>query len=227
MHRAISLSILFAATTALGGCAVIGDAADGLWSGTKSAARFVSAPVRKLLRDAPEDEVVFAETAPNYADGTYTVELYDSSYAEPTHTTTVYADAPSTPYSPVRSYGPVASYGSGQYYTPPNAPADAASGAAVPRARIDSPDQLAFVRLNGDTDVNDWRTCENLHRGYWRVDAAGGRINPDFEVCLRNKGYVRESELAIYGLQDSQPMRGSDVQARRDGYTASGYVRMP
>ena len=208
MRRTLALSILVAATGALGGCAVIGDAADGLWSGTKSAARFVSAPVRGLLRDAPEDEVVFVEAAPVQSVAT------ETSYAAPT---TAYS-AP-TSYSTSATYAPAPARSTGRYYSDRED--------AVPAVAIASPSELSFVRLNGPSDVGDWRTCENLHRGYWLVDAAGGRVNPTFEVCMRNKGYVRESELAMYGLGGSVPVRGSDVTSRRDGYTVGGYVTMP
>jgi len=48
------------AGSSLSGCALIGGAADGAWSGTKYVAKVVTYPVRALLRDAPEEETQFA-----------------------------------------------------------------------------------------------------------------------------------------------------------------------
>ena len=45
-----TFAVLAIATLGLSGCAQIGSIADGVWGGTKSAARFVTSPVRGLLR---------------------------------------------------------------------------------------------------------------------------------------------------------------------------------
>ncbi|WP_298917848.1 hypothetical protein [uncultured Algimonas sp.] len=48
------LTVMGFAATTLTACAALESTADGLWDRTRSVAGFVSAPVRKLLRDAPE-----------------------------------------------------------------------------------------------------------------------------------------------------------------------------
>lgn len=207
MRRSAALSILILSSATLSGCAFLGDAADTAWSGTKSAARFVSAPVRDLLRGTPHDDVVFAS------------EVRSDAYGNDTVVSTELIDAPAPQPAPV--YTPVYMAERQPVDFAPHL-ADPASLDGVPSAVIADPASIAFVRLNGDTNLQDWRTCENLHRGYWLVDAAGGRLNPDFEVCMRNKGYVREAEMAFYGFVPTAAVRGSDIVARRDNYAPGG-----
>ena len=197
MRQVTTIILALVTGSALSGCAQIGSAADALWSGTKSVGRFVGTPYRKYLRDAPEPEYVFDEAVPADSD----VVVYAGAAPSETQPAPVYI-AP----------GPVipAEYpATGQYY---------ADADPVPTATIASPDSIAFVRLNGESSMQDWQNCEMIHRGYWLIDAAGGRINPDFEVCMRNKGYVRESELAVYGFQGEVPVRS--------GYS-SNYTNLP
>ncbi|MEM7729833.1 MAG: hypothetical protein AAF311_11235 [Pseudomonadota bacterium] len=49
------------AGTTLSGCAVLGNAADRIWSGTEKTYAFLMTPVGELLRGAPEQDVQFAE----------------------------------------------------------------------------------------------------------------------------------------------------------------------
>ena len=201
MRRAFILTALLAASSSLSGCAMIGDFADRTWNGVKSVAGGDGARTADTLRDAPDQPYVFADGADTLPD------------------TVAYADARSPAlqsppaYVPSSSYPTtLAGYDTGLYY--------GAEAAQVPTAAIATPGELSYVRLNGNSDMQDWRNCEIMHRGYWLVDAAGGRINPEFEVCLRNKGYVRESELAVYGLRGQQPVRGANAYGYGAGYTA-------
>ena len=189
MRRATLLSIILAGGAALPGCAQIGSAADAAWSGTKSAARFVSRPFRGELRDAPEPTYQFANDADTLPD---TVS-YASGRAPHARSAEAFAPTGASASRP-------APYSTGNYY------GTASDVSAV--ATVAAPTELSYVRLNGQSSMQDWRNCEVMHRGYWLVDAAGGRINPDFEVCMRNKGYVRESELAAYGFRGETPVSG-------------------
>ncbi len=198
------LALTIASAAMLSGCAQIGDAAGAVWSGTKSAAKFVTSPVRGLLRGAPNQEVQYVETNP-YAGSD--VLIYDTT-SLPDTTTYGYAN-PGTYLD--SGYGSPSvgriidtpqrfrpAYSDGYYLDNQPEPVRAAAAPDV---------DLAFVKLNGESSMLDWQTCENLHLGYWLIDAAGGRIDPKFESCMRNKGYVLESELALYGLNGAQPVR--------------------
>ncbi len=213
------LAVSVASAAMLSGCAQIGSAADAVWSGTKSAAKFVTSPVRGLLRGAPKQDVQYVETNP-YA-GANVVIYDDSTLPE----TVSYGLAnPGTYLDPASAPSPVGriidtpqrfrpAY-SDRYYTQGTTPEPV-------RAATAPADSLAFVKLNGDSSMADWQTCENLNLGYWLIDAAGGRIDPKFESCMRNKGYVLESELALYGLNGAQPVR-SPSTLPRNSYT--GYA---
>jgi len=56
------------------------------------------------------------------------------------------------------------------------------------------PRDSGFVSLNGTSEATDWRNCETRHRGYLYISEYDFRLDPDFEVCMRNKGYVLTSE---------------------------------
>ena len=60
------------------------------------------------------------------------------------------------------------------------------------------PREAAFVKLNGDSESTDWRYCEITSRGYLFLSDHDLRLHPNFEVCMRNKGYVMTSELGSY-----------------------------
>jgi len=72
-----------------------------------------------------------------------------------------------------------------------------------------------FVMLNGKSEPTDWRYCETINRGYLFISEEDFMLNPGFEVCMRNKGYVMTSEYApgskrilsaqTAGLRDSFP----------------------
>ena len=201
------LTLTLASCALLSGCAQIGGAADAVWGGTKSVARFVYSPVKSLLRDAPEQDVRYVETNP-YAGADVTI--YDPSAVQATVLPDTYAYSDGTAYTPAPQVGRIIdtpqrfrpAFSQGYYATP--AYEDATNEPLV--ARVAAADSLAFVKLNGDSSMRDWQTCENLHMGYWLIDAAGGRIDPKFESCMRNKGYVLESELALYGLNGQTPV---------------------
>ncbi|MGB6230453.1 MAG: hypothetical protein WBF53_10045 [Litorimonas sp.] len=178
--------VLAAGAFAVTGCAQIGSVAGDVWGGTKQVASWVASPVTSLLRDTPDTEYAFAandeggdaDTAVTFASTTSpyaggTVELYDTS---------AFADAP---------HG--ISQSSGTY-------AVAEAAAPISAEPVQS---ISFVRLDGGPlSFSDWQSCEASSGGYWSVDAQGGRMNPKFEVCMRNKTYVLETERASYASGD-------------------------
>ena len=56
------------------------------------------------------------------------------------------------------------------------------------------PRTAGFVKLNGKSELLDWQNCETIHRGYLYISESDFRLDPDFEVCMRNKGYVLTTE---------------------------------
>lgn len=62
------------------------------------------------------------------------------------------------------------------------------------------PRDSAFVKLNGTSDNSDWRNCETLSSGYLFISEYDFSLQPEFEVCMRNKGYVLVSEAGSYAV---------------------------
>lgn len=63
--------------------------------------------------------------------------------------------------------------------------------------RVD-PRDAAFVKLNGTSDNTDWRNCETRSKGYLFISEYDFSLQPEFEVCMRNKGYVLATEAGAY-----------------------------
>ncbi|MEP3655413.1 MAG: hypothetical protein ABJO36_11010 [Litorimonas sp.] len=61
-------------------------------------------------------------------------------------------------------------------------------------AETTDPRDAAFVKLNGPSQSVDWQNCESRHRGYIFMSDSEMRLDPEFEVCMRNKGYVLSTE---------------------------------
>jgi hypothetical protein len=91
-----------------------------------------------------------------------------------------------------------------------------------------NPRDAAFVKLNGTSNAADWQTCESRHNGYLRLSDYDVRLDPAFEVCMRNKGYVLTTE-AGYSSKPSlnaknAGLRGSFPQSSNIS-TSSAYFR--
>lgn len=56
------------------------------------------------------------------------------------------------------------------------------------------PRETEFVKLNGTSQAADWQNCETRHYGYLYISEYDFRLDPGFEVCMRNKGYVLTTE---------------------------------
>lgn len=195
--RPVSLLASVVVLSSLGGCAQIGQVADGVWGGTKSVAKFVSSPFRGKddMRDAPAQDYAFA------GDGV-TVELYEQPVT-PTYADTQYSG---NPYqnSVVELYDlrtTTASY-----------------------AAVSDPRDAAFVSLNGKGRQSDWNNCEMMHRGYMYADEMSGlMLDPKFEVCMRNKGYVLTSEVSGFSYA-GDTVRAADSYLNRTDYP-QGYTQ--
>ena len=73
------------------------------------------------------------------------------------------------------------------------------------------PREVEFVKLNGDSEPTDWRNCEVMNRGYLFISEYDFRLDPGFEVCMRNKGYVLSAE---YGPISKQALNAKNAGLR-------------
>ena len=132
------------------------------------------------LRTTPQQSYQFAKDS--YQDsyqGSYQDRYVTSpQYASPTYkgTQTAAAQYTSSPFS---------GYSVELYNAQP------ASHSAV---SFSDPRDAEFVKLNGGSNIVDWQNCETQHRGYLFASEYNFSLNPEFEVCMRNKGYVLTSE---------------------------------
>lgn len=220
MRRSLTLSAILIIGASLSGCAQINSVTD-----------WISKPFKSELRETPKPDWERVETGPVTQSATYSGTTYSGpTYSGPTYSGTTSTGTVTYPTSYSSSTYPASTYAAssapyasrtvatGQFYG-----VDEATD-AIQTAAIAPPESLSYVRLNGESRMSDWENCERLHNGYWRIDAAGGRIDPGFEVCMRNKGYVRESELALYGFDAGARIAGQSNQTLTGGYRSATYA---
>lgn len=208
--------------TSLSGCALIGGAADSAWSGTKHVARFVSTPVRVLLRDAPEQDTQFAQlateteieteiqTVQHTVVMTEDVNILDQDKIDMMAETVVMVGetqvlGATTAPMPI----PPSMSGTTAYTSTISSWESAASTQqsveiveTLGVSDFDSVDvvtvgPVSYVRMDGAGSLEDWRTCDAEAGGYWTFDTADriGTLNPKFETCMQTKNYVQDTQL--------------------------------
>ena len=90
-------------------------------------------------------------------------------------------------------------------------------------AAYSDPRQSEFIKLNGQSETIDWQNCETRHRGYLFLSEYNFSLNPGFEVCMRNKGYVLSTE---YGPA-SKPTLSAQTAGLRGSLPAPTYGGYP
>ncbi|MGJ8561253.1 MAG: hypothetical protein ACSHX3_13540 [Litorimonas sp.] len=212
-----TLTIIALTGTSLSGCAVIGGVADGAWSGTKSVARFISTPVRALLRDAPKQDTQFAEVAVDVETVTPADAVIDDMTAEdedkidmmaetvvdvkPTQvlgaTTMVMPINPSVAKTSTTNTSMTTSWArelSTQKSVEIIETVDISDFKSIDVVTVGP---VSYVRTDGAGSLEDWQTCDVEAGGFWTFDAANtdGSVNPKFESCMQTKNYVQETQL--------------------------------
>ena len=180
--RVLSLAVITLAGLGLSGCSQISN----LWK--KSDSTDASAQQAEVLRTTPQQAYQFEEEI-------YAVDVYDDA--------TQYASIQpaSTQYSSAQYTGsPFAGYAV-EIFNPQSGYTSAYS----------DPRETEFVMLNGDSNIADWQNCETLNRGYIYASEYEFTLNPDFEVCMRNKGYVMATE---YGSSSKQVLNAETARLR-------------
>lgn len=119
------------------------------------------------LRTTPQQSYQFDQDS-------YDVDVYDASsqYASPQYASSQYSGSQYAGYE-VELYNSQPSYSAPVY---------------------SDPREAEFVMLNGESKLIDWQNCEIMNQGYLYVSEYDFSLNPGFEVCMRNKGYVLTTE---------------------------------
>ena len=215
-----TLTILALAAGSLSVCAVINGAANGAWSGTESAAKFISYPVRALLRDAPEDEVQFAKADVAVAVDADAAKTTVSDDKIDMMSETILDVEASRVLGATTAPMPVSTTTVTTTKTAMTAPLTDTSASMSVRSSSSSSSTsieiietvaindfqsidvltvgpVSYVRTAGVGSLEDWRTCDIEAGGFWKFDAAqsDGTLNPKFAQCMRTKDYIQETEL--------------------------------
>jgi len=94
-----------------------------------------------------------------------------------------------------------------------------ASHPSYTTATFTDPRQTEFVMLNGESETADWQNCETRNRGYLFMSEYDFMLDPGFEVCMRNKGYVLTTEYS----PGSKRTLSAQTAGLRPSYTQPSY----
>lgn len=64
----------------------------------------------------------------------------------------------------------------------------------TPQQQAHAQDDISFVKIGGGSDMKDWKSCQQSAGNYFQMTDSGYRIDPNFENCMRSKGYKPENE---------------------------------
>lgn len=211
-----TLTITALMGTSLSGCALIGGAADGAWSGTKYVARFVSSPVRALLRDAPKQDTQFAEVVADAETLQQTtvitedintidhdkIEMMAETVVAVNETQVLGATTTSMPIPPSMGSTTTHTSTTSSWASETSTQQSVEIVETLGISDFNSVDvvtvgPVSYVRMDGAGSLEDWRTCDVESGGYWTFGAtdAVGTLNPKFETCMQSKSYVQETHL--------------------------------
>jgi hypothetical protein len=217
--RALKTFAIIALTgTSLSGCALIGGAADGAWSGTKYVAKVVSYPIRAILRDAPDEDTQFAEAdvdadvdAVDAAEETEgKIEMMAEAVVEVSEQQVLSATTTAMPMNGSLKEASLASNWT-QTSSAHNAVEIIETVALTDVKSVDviTVGSVSYVRTEGVGSIEDWRTCDVQAGGFWKFDTSNvdGTLNPDFETCMRTKNYIQDTQLndAMIAELDREP----------------------
>ncbi len=60
--------------------------------------------------------------------------------------------------------------------------------------QVQSNQDISFVKIGGGSNMSDWTSCQQQSGSYYQMTKTSYRIDPNFENCMRGKGYKLESE---------------------------------
>jgi len=148
-------------------------------------------------------------TTPSYTTGSYTTQsaTTGSSYSGRIYDPWAYDNsAQPSQYSPFAGSDV-------QLYSTPFASSSAYNSYSDPR-------DTEFVKLNGEAEEQDWRNCEIINHGYLFISEYNFSLHPEFEVCMRNKGYVTSLE---YGPSSKQTLTAAKTGLRGSFQSSQSY----
>ena len=210
------IAIISGLAVSLTGCAQISLVGDNLWGFTKSATNFVTKPVIGLLRPAPKQDYVFKQTP--YPVNAYSAQgQVKTAFAQdgaadkgselivpnltrlPVPQTRSYKQFTETasrhyPMQTYRHQQPLTSKTQRQIRRQAQPIIRQAQMQPQPITKINTQDDISFVKIGGGSNMHDWVSCQQDAGHYFQMTQTGYRIDSNFENCMRSKGYKPESE---------------------------------
>ena len=58
-------------------------------------------------------------------------------------------------------------------------------------------EDLSYVKIGGGSKISDWQSCEGQAGSYFLTTATGFLVAPEFDSCMRSKGYKPEAEAEL------------------------------
>lgn len=71
--------------------------------------------------------------------------------------------------------------------------------------------EIAFVKINGETDTRDWQACAEKSDGVFDTSISGFKLKSSFETCMRMRGYQPEAQAVETLKQAVQNMNNTDM----------------
>jgi len=193
-RHALFLCLFFAMAILMGGCASLNQVAD--WTGRQAKSGWQE--VISVLRPAPKPTNHFAYT--DTGDAALNTSLLEARIEK---SRVIRVAINETLDNGVQVFRP------GQPRTAApriiNTPTAPASQPAyrpiitdaplqVPSIQPQDADPYAYVRPNGTINMADWQSCEITTGGAFIVSHGGAEIAPDFDSCMRARGYMSETD---------------------------------
>lgn len=204
----LTVSCLALCAINLSGCAQIANFGDMIWSETKSLTLTSKNKLMAALRPRSEraDPVFVNDSAIAEYETVHTplAEINPAQpYAEAISQYTPQPESVETtnssnrPYDSYHAHADIQPIKNTQYsYTDVAQPPFMGSQTASDLYE-ELPD-LSYVKLTGSPTAIDWKDCQAQAGGYIIADHTGFRVRPDFDYCMRVKGYVPEREAARF-----------------------------
>lgn len=167
------------------------------------------------LRTAPQQPYQFASQS--YGSNTYSSTPQYTSAPQYHSTTPQYTSA--SQYTDVSQYSGASQYANASYYGSTSQYEGYDVQLYSNAAAYTDPRKAEFVKLNGKSDPVDWQNCETRNRGYLFMSEYDFSLNPGFEVCMRNMGYVLSTEYNA----GSKRKLSAETAGLRGGYAPSAY----
>ncbi|WP_371396646.1 hypothetical protein [Fretibacter rubidus] len=202
-HRATKLTLIMMTGLSLSACSTLSNIGQSVWNGTTQLTNTATRSVAAFFRPAPVQDTggayVFAgdDATLNTPRLAQRVATQPSAYKD----NVVFSAAQSRVNTTPKLRGRYQSYNSYEskplktQSTPSMIPAITPEAAApMQPSQTAQTGALSYVKIGGGSRMSDWTSCETKAGGYFNMTATGYTVEPAFDACMRDLGYLTEAE---------------------------------